>query len=492
MGGSPQAVPVTLTFSSPSPQFAGLNAQTSRWLELEQTVNERIFAAPGSVEIDLGGRTVQSRLHPGRRGIWNQELVWLPSHRARVYGDLGADANENPLRRDGCTPLLIHPQPTAAHRRAAAWYGKATLDGTRATPTASFRSVLAWRGDGDAMVAKLSLGAKVGGVRRAFIERDIAAGVMTSAILDTIPALDRQHHRFGWFRETGGVIEAESGEGWMLRRLPALTDDAHLVPLFSLISARGAAPPLLVDMIHASGLSPETFVVENLVGPYVDVLSYLLFVHGVHFEGHGQNVLFEVDGDGRLNGRVILRDFSDASVSIPMRVALERPLPRLRIEASAHREFSSVSAASEHSSNLHRPLAFRARDTVERYGLGAFVWSINTSLTRYFRPYDAGSIRRKYLRLWQSKATRLLGVRPLLRRSPQGLPVDEAIACFLAETDWAALGAGAPVALPAAAEPLRIFTGVRRRQGRVYHRVHCSWGDVYLEGSRPTFFRPAF
>jgi hypothetical protein len=137
-------------------------------------------------------------------------------------------------------------------------------------------------------------------------------------------------------------------------------------------------------------------------------------------------------------------------------------------------------------------LAFRARDTVERYGLGAFVWSINTSLARYFRPYDAGSIRRRYLGLWQRKATQLLGVRPLLRRSPPGLPVDEAVACFLTGTDWEAIGTSGPVALPAAAEPLRIVAGVRRRQGRVYRRVHCSWGDVYLEGSRPTFFRAAF
>ena len=84
------AVLVTLKTPSRNPQFEGLNAQTSRWLELEQTVNERIFAEPGSVAVDLGGRTVQSRLHPGRRGIWNQEVV---SENHDVYrGDTAGQA----------------------------------------------------------------------------------------------------------------------------------------------------------------------------------------------------------------------------------------------------------------------------------------------------------------------------------------------------------------------------------------------------------------
>lgn len=476
----------------PSSRFPGLSAQTRRWLEFEQTVNERIFAEPGTGAIDLGGRTVQSRLHPGRRGVWTQEAVWLPLHRSRLYGELGGEATERSWRRDGCTPLMLHPQPTAAHRRAASWYGKTALAGTRATPTASFRSLLAWRDDEDPFILKLSLGARVGGVRRAVTERDIACGVTISSILDTIPALDRQHHRFGWFPETGGVVESESGEGWMLRRLPSVTADTHLVPMFALISARGQAAPLLVDMIRESGSSPEAYVMQKIITPYAGVMSYLLFVHGIQFEGHGQNVLFEVGADGHPNGRVVLRDFSDASVAIPMRVALGRPLPRPWISPAPARKFSVVSSASEHSCNRQQPLALRGRDTVERYGLSAFIWSLNASLARYFRTYDAARIRRRYLGLWQREAARLLGVRPLFATNREGLATDKAIAFFLSTTDWDALGASGSVALPPAAEHLRIFDEVARRRGRVYRRIGTSWGDLYLDGGRPAFFRPAF
>ena len=79
--------------------------------------------------------------------------------------------------------------------------------------------------------------------------------------------------------------------------------------------------PLIVDLIRRSGRKPEAFVLEELIRPYVKVLAYLLFEEGIQVEGHAQNVLVEIDADEGLTGRVVLRDLSDMSVSIPLRVA---------------------------------------------------------------------------------------------------------------------------------------------------------------------------
>ncbi len=69
--------------------------------------------------------TVRPALHPHQRAAWLQEVVWLPSERARAYGPvepllslaLGTDVPA------GHAPLMLHPQPPAAHRRLKAAFG---------------------------------------------------------------------------------------------------------------------------------------------------------------------------------------------------------------------------------------------------------------------------------------------------------------------------------------------------------------------------------
>ena len=79
-----------------------------------------------------------------------------------------------------CVPLFVHPQPPAAHRRLQATFGSAALPEVWATPTASYRSVLAWRRGREPVVLKLSLGVKLGGAGRALTEAQVASGVLMS------------------------------------------------------------------------------------------------------------------------------------------------------------------------------------------------------------------------------------------------------------------------------------------------------------------------
>ena len=300
--------------------------------------------------------------------MWAPEIVWLPAEAARIYGPL------EPLTRralghpwpGGAVPLVLHPQAPAGHRRLRSRYGSVVWNDVSVTPTASFRTVVAWRGRRQPVALKLSLGARVGGVSRSLKEFQLAGGIIISRLLDTISRTDRREVEFDWFPEPAGLVDTKSGNGWLLRLLPSMLDGSHrgdLIPAFSLIAPRNERPPRIVDLIHASALKPETFVIENVLGPYVRALAYVMFEHGIHLEAHAQNVLFETRNDS-LTGRVILRDFSDGTVSIALRIAKRRVFPDLARCGSSSAPFPLASAAADHMSNDGRPWLMRAQDTV--------------------------------------------------------------------------------------------------------------------------------
>jgi hypothetical protein len=370
-----------------------------------------------------------------------------------------------------------------------------------ATPTASYRSLVAWRRGRTPVVVKVSIGATIGRIWRAFRENLIARAVLMSSVFETIPKSHLEELGFDWFVDCAGMVETASRHGWLLRKMPrrvAAEDGRYLVPLFSLVSTRGDRAPLLVEQIRRSGRDPETFVLETLVKPYVETVAYLLFVQGIQAEAHQQNVLFETDEEESLTGRMVLRDLSDQTLSIPMRVARGKPLPTFAPGTLPEgAPFPLASVATDVAYNANRPRLFRGYDTVERFGLWSFLWVVNSSLTRFFPAYDTARIVRSYLERWQEAAIRYLGVKPLFREveregDPPGIATDEALACFLQRVDWKRLGAGEGHALPRDVESSRLVQGARKRSGPVYARLECAWGDIFLLDGLPRYFRPAF
>ena len=469
--------------------FDDLESRARYWLELEQTVNERTYRDSTHGVIDIQKHALSLAHRPESRSVWPLEAVWIPRDRVRVYGSIHSTVFGNSYPDDRI-PLVLHPRPPAPHRRLVQTFGAKSLDGICATPTSSYRSVLAWRRDHPPVILKLSLGAVVAGVRRTLTEREIAGSVLMSRVLATIPAVDRRRLNFDWFTEPGGVAETSSQSGWLLRVLP---ESKRLVPAFSLISASGDRAPILVEMIRESGLSAEAFVIERILQRYVSVLGYLLFEQGIQVEGHCQNVLFEIDRNGLLTGRLVLRDLSDMTLSIPFRLARRKPFPPLdRNFVTGSPPFALATVSADHKWNQGRSSIYRGRDTVERYGLGAFVGAINVSLQRYFKRYAAMKVEHEYLQLWQKQAMRYLNLRPLFRKKPKGIATDEACAYWLREVDWTRLRAMSGARLPSSAEPLYIVRRMPRRAGAVYDRVECPWGDIFLEAGLPAFFSPAF
>jgi hypothetical protein len=435
--------------------FEGLGRRIQRWVDYEQIVNERLIDDRHFSPIDHRSNTVRAELRPERRPVWDQPVVWLSKASVRAYGPLDDDLRAAfgvGLRADRA-PMLLHPQAPAALRRLAPAGECEVLAGVAATPTASFRSLVAWqrRGQSDAVVLKLSLGAVVGRKRRRFTELYVAQGIVLSSVLATIPVVDRTRLKLDWFTESSGVVDVRSRHGWLLRRLPeSLTGPGTttLMPVFSLISQHDDCEPLLVRLARRSARAPEDFAIDTLIRPYVNAEAYLLFEQGIQHEGHAQNVLVEVDAHQRLTGRLVLRDLTDTSVNIAFRMAKEKALPRfLPGQLPSGAPFSIAGNAGDHHTNFRRSRIRRGFDTVERYGLWGFVWPINTSMARFFDGYDANRVERRYLELWQQAAIDYLKVRPLFRARPKGLATDEAVAYFLRQIDWRASARGRHVYL---------------------------------------------
>lgn len=475
-----------------------MDTRTRRWLEYEQTVNERIGSDSSSFRLDLRNQSVRPAYRPERRGVWPQEVVWLPDDRVRTYGPLNSGVHAAFGQRipAGRTPLLLHPQAPAAHRQLRKKYGSTLLDEVWVTPTASYRTVVACRGGRPPVLLKLSMGVRISRQRRSITEYYLVTGILVSRLLEAIPVAIRRRLAFDWFPEPAGVVETQSGTGWILRHFPVTMNGSRagdLVPVFSLIAPRGERVPLLVDLIRDSGLRPEQFVVQRLLVPYVRVLAYLLLEEGIQVQGHAQNVLMEVDSAGRLSDRIVLRDLTDTSVSLALRLAKRKPLPSFHPGFLPRTTpFPLVRSVTDYSgfAGGRRPIA--ASETVERYGLRTFVWSLNTSLARYFPRYDPAAVERRYLRLWREQAIHYLEVEPLISDEPKGIAMDEALDYFLSHADWRKVGCTEGVSLPSSAEPLPSDDQIRRRGGSVYRRVESAWGDLYLDGDRPVFLRPAF
>ena len=64
--------------------FDGLDRRMVRWLDCEQTINERLINdvfAP----VHHHNNTVKPTLRPEGRPVWDQEVVWLPRKLWRLY-----------------------------------------------------------------------------------------------------------------------------------------------------------------------------------------------------------------------------------------------------------------------------------------------------------------------------------------------------------------------------------------------------------------------
>jgi hypothetical protein len=134
----------------------------------------------------------------------------------------------------------------------------------------------------------------------------------------------------------GGYVGASPTDAWgfLVRAAQPLRDGLdYTVPLFALYGRdyhRPADPPLLEQLIVASGEPAEAFVAERVIRPMVRMWVRAVLRTGCPLETHGQNTLFAFTPDGRETA-ILYRDsaiYVDASLRGPGELPPTNVIPR--------------------------------------------------------------------------------------------------------------------------------------------------------------------
>ena len=230
-------------------------------------------------------------------------------------------------------PLLLHPQRPASHARHARAHGCQALDGVLASPTASYRSVLAWRP-----------GLAAGGPEALDRRGDRSHATRAQGRADC----PRGHHvaalrhdsarrlRAPWPGLVPGTRRSRRNRerSWLAAATTAPLDpDPHADPgvLARFAARRGRAAARRSD---PSSRRPPRVVRHRSPArrPTSTPCPSSCSNTGCRSRRHSQNVLLEVDEQTVPTGRMVLRDLSDTTVSIPLRLAKRRPFPALDTE----------------------------------------------------------------------------------------------------------------------------------------------------------------
>jgi hypothetical protein len=147
--------------------------------------------------------------------------------------------------------------------------------------------------------------------------------------------IDQLDTSFAFLREVIGVVlknlepYSARGENWgyLIRDMnpfPPCADRGSLIPGFSLYGLDyydSKKPLLLFDLIQDQ--DPVVFVLDNIMLPIIRHWVGCFLHFGYLLEPHGQNVLFELNGDNSIR-RIVHRDLS---VGIDMRRRSDIDLP---------------------------------------------------------------------------------------------------------------------------------------------------------------------
>ncbi|MBN2361357.1 MAG: hypothetical protein JXR83_18040 [Deltaproteobacteria bacterium] len=305
-------------------------ARLAPWLEIEQTVNERardprLFAA-----IAVPG--LPDRIDPLRRPIWQIEYLEIPRTEvvlARCALPCAIRSGLFAGRGDrGRVRFFIHPWAREQHGLDAARYGLQRGD-FWATPTASVRSLVVWSRRDPALYfgLKLSLDVEIQRIRRLVKASKLARATALTAVFDAIPAEQRRRHGFDVLREPLTLRLPEQEHGTIVRQLAPHMQ--RLVPGFALFAERPGRRPPLALALAGPAIDAERLVhwmIEEIWTPLVRVGAHLMFGEGLIGDLHQQNVLFERASDGRLTGRLVLRDLDSFKTDLDLRFRRGRTL----------------------------------------------------------------------------------------------------------------------------------------------------------------------
>lgn len=324
------------------------------WMHAEQMLNSREIDTSRIVALN---NEQDPRYAPGSGKVFDVKTYWIDTTKAHSFFGAGLNRSlQDMFTRtvDGNTQvrLLVHPESERFYYSITR--GAERGANLKASATASSRTLLVWpegRGS-EACFVKVSLDKEVGGVVRTVPKGEVARSIGINNALHA----DRNvlPESFQFLPEVIGIMPKGMERGGMIvREIPKDVRDgkSRLIPMFSLfVAAEGGTPPLLVEMIKASGMDPRRFVAEKITRPFAQQFMELAIRNGVVMEPHGQNLLIELGSNGQPTGRFFHRDMGGFNVNFKHRINMKRPkanTPTITTRAEDyHEQYHNDSLAS--------------------------------------------------------------------------------------------------------------------------------------------------
>jgi|SRR5215831_6883612 len=266
-----------------------------KWIDREQQLNDRITCKgdypihPISVPVDFWPE--------------QQPVFWLPEFEAPKdqFRLLKNPMRSLPWYFLGANPdfysHLVHPLTVnyflSRGLKDARWKKPRFL----ATPMASHRTLLVWnpRSNIPPFAAKTSVNVWIGGLNRNVRLLEIRCSVGMSSLLAAIPRTDLHRQGILLLDDAVGLLHRQTNAGVLARDIPSkLEPGEEIVPLFSLLAARGGRRPLIVDLISSSRLKPTAWVDKFIFKPLIYQAFFLGMNEGLVGEMHEQNILMQL------------------------------------------------------------------------------------------------------------------------------------------------------------------------------------------------------
>ncbi len=212
--------------------------------------------------------------------------------------------------------FFVHP---ASQNAFAQHLTHATLESDwRATPTSSYRSLLAWQlKNSEVYSLKLSLDVEIGEISRMLSRAQIERATAVSFLLQNTKSDLFAKHGIFFIDEPVSVFLKSYPYGYSIREMPRLPKGTQLVPLFSLYSKSNGDSELQLQ-IDRSGLTAKEFVLEHLLRPLVEHTFYLGFEHGLIGAPHEQNILV-LFRNGKMTQEFYYRDLGSFHINRSLR-----------------------------------------------------------------------------------------------------------------------------------------------------------------------------
>ncbi len=221
-------------------------------------------------------------------------------------------------QKTGLIRFFTHPQSVNAfwpHLQSAVNEG-----GWVATPTSSYRSILAWQATGakkEVYGLKVSLDSEIGAISRMLSRSQIERATVTSLAIQRTSKDVYASQGIYFIDEPVSVYLKNYQFGYSIREIPQMAEGAKLVPLFALYSKQNGQS-LLQTMINKSTLKAKDFIFQQLIEPLTRQSLFLGFTEGFIGAPHEQNVLVEIV-NGKLSGKFYYRDLGSFHINENLR-----------------------------------------------------------------------------------------------------------------------------------------------------------------------------